>query len=199
MGNCMENGKIFYLMGKSCAGKDTIFKKFMEQQKFYTVILYTTRPMRSGEMEGREYHFVTEEEMLHLQREGKVIELRSYQTVHGMWYYFTVDDGQLNLQKGNYLLLGTLESYQKMREYYGDENFVPLYIEVEDGVRLERALLREKQQKNPNYAELCRRYLADEKDFSDENLCACGIKKRYQNNKIEDCIRELNNDIEQYK
>ena len=105
MGIVVENGKIFYLMGKSCAGKDTIFKKFMEQQKFYTVILLYDAPNALREKWKEEnIIFVTEEEMLHLQREGKVIELRSYQTVHGMWHYFTVDDGQLNCKKGNYLL-----------------------------------------------------------------------------------------------
>lgn len=194
----MRNGKIFYLMGKSCAGKDTIYKALMEQQNFRTVVLYTTRPMREGELEGREYHFVSENELLHFQGEGKVIELRSYHTVHGLWHYFTVDDGQLDVQKGNFLLLGTLESYQRMRAYYGAEKFVPLYIEVEDGVRLERALFREKQQKHPNYTELCRRYLADEKDFSEENLLACGIEKRYQNRRFEDCIKELIDIIKQY-
>ncbi len=69
----MENGKIFYLMGKSCAGKDTIFKNFMEQQKFYTVILLYDAPnalRRNGRK--RNIIFVTEEEMLHLQREGKM-------------------------------------------------------------------------------------------------------------------------------
>ena len=195
----MESGKIFYLIGKSCAGKDTIYKNLMEQQSFHTMVLYTTRPMRDGEVEGREYHFVTEKEMQELEREDRVIERRSYNTVQGLWHYFTVDDGQLDTQKGHYLLLGTLESYKKMREYYGEENVVTLYIEVEDGMRLERALCRERQQKKPNYTELCRRYLADEEDFSDENLLACGIEKRYQNNKLEDCLKELILDIEEYR
>ena len=139
-------GKIFYLMGKSSVGKDTVYKRLQKELKLNTVVLYTTRPKRDGEEDGREYYFVTEEKMRDLKTKGKVIELREYQTVHGAWYYFTVDDGQLNLSKGNYLLIGTLESYQKMREYYGKEYFIPLYLEAEDGIRLERALQREKQQ-----------------------------------------------------
>lgn len=188
-------GKIFYVMGKSSSGKDTIYRRMMEKYDFRTVVLYTTRPMREGECDGKEYHFVTEAELKKLEAAGKVIEVRAYNTVHGIWYYFTVDDGQVDLKQHNYLLLGTLESYQQMREYYGDKNFVPLYIEVEDGLRLERALHREKQQKEPKYAELCRRYLADEKDFAEENLRVCGIEKRYQNIDLDKCLEEIRADI----
>ena len=38
---------------------------------------------------------------------------------------------------------------------------VPLYVEVDDGLRLSRALERERKQTEPKYAEMCRRFLAD--------------------------------------
>ena len=41
-----------------------------------------------------------------------------------------------------YLGIGTLESFVRLREYYGNEVMWPVYIEVEDGERLERALAR---------------------------------------------------------
>lgn len=195
----MVIGMIFYVMGKSSSGKDTIYQRLIEEYGFQTVVLYTTRPKRDSERDGKEYHFVAEEDLKRLQDEGRVIEARAYHTLHGIWYYFTVDDGQLDVSGNDYLLLGTLESYQKMREYYGRENFVPLYIEVEDGLRLERALKRERQQREPKYAELCRRYLADEKDFSEENLRACGIEKRYKNIDLEDCLMEMRADINRFR
>ena len=77
-------------------------------------------------------------------------------------------------------MMGTLESYEGLCKYYGAEVMVPLYIHVEDGVRLQRALNRENTQKNPKYAEMCRRFLADEKDFSKERLDQCGIIKQYR-------------------
>ena len=80
----------------------------------------------------------------------------TYDTIHGPWNYFTVDDGQFDQDTADYLMIGTLESYQKMREYFGEERIVPLYIEVEDGERLMRALTRERMQKEPKYAEMCR-------------------------------------------
>ena len=160
-------GKIFYIMGKSSSGKDTIYKRLLGDQelKLRNIILYTTRPMRQGEMPGREYYFVEEGTFQEFQKQGKIIEARTYQTVYGPWIYFTADDGQIELEKRNYLGIGTLESYMNMKEYYGEKNLCPLYIEVEDGERLKRAICREELQQEPKYAEMCRRFLADTQDF----------------------------------
>ena len=176
-------GKIFYVMGKSSSGKDSIFKKIQEEApNLQTIVPYTTRPIREDETEGVEYFFVSESELSSMVREDKVVEVRSYETVHGVWRYFTVDDGQIDLENDNYyLMIGTLESYDRIRKYYGNTKVIPVYIEVEDGERLERALKRERAQKTPKYDEMCRRFMADNKDFSDENILECGIKKRYIN------------------
>ena len=192
--------KIFFVLGKSCSGKDTIFKKLKEDSELNlnTVTGYTTRPMREGEINGVEYFFVNNEELEALKNQGKVIECRDYNTVYGVWSYFTVDDGQINLEKGNYLYIGTLESYEQMVRYYGKEVVVPIYVEVETGERLTRAVNRERQQENPKYTELCRRFLADEEDFCEENIKKAGIKKRYENNSLERCIEEIVEDIRDF-
>ena len=176
-------GKIFYLMGKSATGKDTMFQHLVESPEFdlRTVVLYTTRPIREGEVEGVEYHFIDEAEMERYLETGKVIEKRTYHTVCGDWSYMTIDDGQFDLERNNYLAIGTLESYAKIREYFGPQAMVPIYIWVEDGDRLARALKRERKQAHPRIAEVCRRYLADEADFSEENLAAAGIDMRFEN------------------
>ncbi|NLZ80825.1 MAG: guanylate kinase, partial [Clostridiales bacterium] len=96
-----------------------------------------------------------------------------------------------------YIILGTLESYEKIQNYYGKGTLIPIYIEVEDGERLERALKRERKQKNPKYTEMCRRFLADEKDFSEDNIVRLGIRKRYENIDKEACIQEIVSDIKE--
>ena len=68
---------------------------------------------------------------------------------------------------------------------------VPLYIELEDGERLSRALKREKEQKTPKYQELCRRFLADSEDFSEEKLKKLNIQTRYENINMEQCLKRL--------
>ena len=188
-------GKIFYLMGKSASGKDTIYKKVKEQMpELKTIVIYTTRPIREGEQNGREYHFVGDDKLRELQEAGKVIELREYNTVHGIWKYFTADDGQFD-GDDNYLAIGTLESYVQLRDYFGQERLIPIYVEVEDGVRLERALARERMQATPKYEELCRRFLADAADFSKDNLIKAGITRKYFNNDMDKCVQEIIFDI----
>ena len=186
-------GRIFYIMGKSSSGKDTIYSRLLRDKEFglKNILLYTTRPVRQGEADGREYHFVDEERFRQFMDEGKVIEYRTYETVHGPWTYFTADDGQVDLKARSYLAIGTLESYENMKRYFGEENVCPIYVEVEDGERLKRALAREELQEKPRYAEMCRRFLADTEDFSEENLERAGIKRRFQNVELESCMEEI--------
>lgn len=193
-------GKIFFVLGKSCSGKDTIFKLLKENSDLdlRIVVGYTTRPMRAEEKDGVEYFFVEQEQLRKMKEENKVIECRGYNTVHGLWNYFTADDGQINLEEGNYLYIGTLESFVKMRDYFGKESVIPIYIEVETGQRLARAVEREIGQSSPKYAELCRRFLADEEDFSEDKIRDAGIEKRYENVLLEQCVRNIENDIKSY-
>lgn len=185
-------GKIVYIMGKSSSGKDTIFQKLKEAlPEFKTIVLYTTRPIRAGEQDGVEYHFVKEETLKAFEEKGQIIELRAYNTVHGVWKYFTADDGQINLEKENYLVIGTLESYEQMKKYFGENALLPIYVQVEDGIRLGRALERERRQQVPKYEELCRRFLADSQDFSEGNIARAGIETRFENVELESCVSEI--------
>lgn len=185
-------GKIFCLMGKSSSGKDTIYKKLLEQKDFplFPIIPCTTRPIRKGETPGVEYHFYTEAELQKLIEDGKVIELRSYYTVHGIWKYFTSNE-HIDLTCHDYFIIGTLESYQKMKTYFGKDHIVPLYLFVDDGVRLQRALDRERSEEHPRYAEMCRRFLADEQDFSEERLKAAEIQTVFYNQDLSKATKEL--------
>ena len=185
-------GKIYCVMGKSSSGKDTVYKKLKEQYKeFRLIVPYTTRPIREGEKDGVEYYFVDPEQFRAMKEDGKVIESRSYNTKCGIWTYFTADDGQIDLSAADYLLIGTLVSYQALREYFGEEAIVPVYLEVEDGLRLARALERERRQEKPKYAEMCRRFLADEEDFSEENLIKSGITERFGNEDFTECLNKI--------
>lgn len=185
-------GRLYVFMGKSAAGKDTLYHQVMERYpKLLPVIPYTTRPIRAGEEEGREYYFVTEERFRELERAGQIVEYRCYQTVQGPWYYFTADDGQIDLAGGDYCLISTLEGYRRIRAFYGADHVVPLYIHVPDLLRIRRALEREGQQDKPCVAEVCRRFLADEQDFSWENLSRAGVTEAIPNEDSETALRKI--------
>ena len=190
-------GKIFYIMGKSSSGKDSIYRQLEADQELglRRLVIYTTRPIRDGEKNGREYFFVDENKLKEFRRNGKLIEARTYQTVYGPWTYFTADDGQVSVGKDSYVGIVTLGACVKRREYYGNGGMRPVYIEVENGERLERALARERTQEVPKYEEMCRRFLADQNDFSEENILKAGIWKRFQNHNLDECVKEIGNYI----
>lgn len=187
-------GKIFCIMGKSSSGKDTIFRLLCEENTYglKEVVSYTTRPKRSNETNGVEYYFIDKNELDTWNTEGKVIESRCYNTIHGDWYYSTIDDGQIDIKSGeNYLVISTLESFVSIRNYYGKENVLPIYIDIDNGLRLHRALEREREQAHPKYEEMCRRFLADSKDFSDENLEKAGITRSFENYNLDKVLDEI--------
>lgn len=186
-------GKMVYLMGKSSTGKDTVYKQLLKNPflQLKKIVPYTTRPIRAGETEGEEYFFTDERGFENLKAQGKVIEDRAYHTYHGLWRYFTVDDGNIDLENNNYIIIGTLESYLKTREYFGKAKVLPILLEVDDGIRLQRALDRERRQENPKYEELCRRYLADAEDFSEEKIKEADITLRFSNENLEKCLSEI--------
>lgn len=186
------NGRVFYIIGKSSSGKDTIYKRLLNESNLKPIIPYTTRPIRDGEQDGVEYYFVTSVE--EMQKRGKIIESRSYNTKLGIWTYATVDDGQVNLSNDSYIAIGTIDSYVKVKEHF--VNVTPIYIEVDDGVRLQRALNRERTQTNPKYSEMCRRFLSDEEDFSEDKLSVLGLSRRFKNIDLDLCVKEIKEYIE---
>lgn len=186
-------GKIYCVMGKSSSGKDSIYRELLRRDELplEAIVPYTTRPIREGEIPGKDYIFCDEERVQQLADEQRIIELRAYQTVYGVWKYFTVDDGQLDLENRSYLYIVTLEGYIRIREYFGAHRVEPIYIEVEDGERLMRAIARERQQPVPQYEEMCRRFLADAGDFSEEKLMEAGITMRFANEEFEETVRRV--------
>lgn len=186
-------GKIVYLMGKSSSGKDTIYKKLLMQESVHleTMVPYTTRPIRAGEREGVEYHFTDEEGYQALLGQGSIIESRAYNTCFGIWRYFTVADDSIDLETCSYVLIGTLEAYDQLRKFYGADRVLPVMIELDDGVRLQRALDREKAQDHPKYEEMCRRFLADAEDFSADKMARADIARTFYNDQLDGCLHEI--------
>ena len=188
-------GKIFYLIGKSSTGKDSLYNILIKDTdlNLLPVIRYTTRPIRDGETDGISYHFVDMDGYTGLKQSGCIIEEQVYHTVHGDWYYFTADDGGIDLDRNSYLAIGVLESFAGTREYYGKDKVIPIYVELDDGIRLERALKRERLPENGKYAEMCRRFLADADDFREERITELGITQeaRFENDDLNECAKRI--------
>ena len=136
---------IIMFIGPSGSGKDTFFYPTLKEYALNPIILSTTRPMRKGEIDKKTYYFITMDQMNLLERQQKLIKRRNYQTINGLWSYATNSE-QID-SSSNYLTLNTWEAYQKFVQFYGSDQIVPLYFRVDDGIRLQRSLERERSQK----------------------------------------------------
>lgn len=176
-------GKIVLMIGPSNSGKDTIYKLVKDRINipFKDIILYTTRPKRSNEENGREYYFCNKRQMNKMLKNDEIIERRSYDTVQGIWYYFTTNRN-FDLNNYNYIGLNTLVGLDRYLKYFNEDNVISLYLKVDDEVRIQRVLERERKLANPDYKEMCRRFLADSEDFSLENLKKRPISAIIDNN-----------------
>lgn len=163
--------RIFCIVGKSCSGKDTLYKAILDVHKpdLIPVIPYTTRPKRNDEIEGLNYHFVSDEQLQAYERANQIVENRQYSTMQGIWSYFTlkfsIDESK------DYLLITTLDGVRALIKHYGSKIVHIVYLYIDDRVRLLRCIDREARQSQPDYSEVCRRFIADQIDFSEDNLC----------------------------
>lgn len=197
-----------YIMGKSSAGKDTVYQRLKDRIYTNLYVPYTTRPMRKGEKQGREYNFITKEQFEILKNNDRVMENRNYNVINAqgekdIWTYATIDDNQLK-KPGDFLTIGTLESYTSILNYIKnhpekDLKLLPVYIFIDEKERESRARKREELQEKPNYAEMMRRMRADNIDFSEEKLAEAGITKKetFENYDIEKCVNDIIRYIEQ--
>ena len=193
---------LIYIMGKSASGKDTIYQKLKDIIDTNLYILYTTRPKREGEQQGREYFFITKNEFNEFQKKGKVIEARNYNVINSkgendIWTYATIDDEQWK-KIGKFLTIGTLESYNCIKKYLKEHpekelKLLPIYITIDENERRKRAIKREEKQAKQNYEEMERRIKADNIDFSQEKLEEAGIneKNTFENYDLEECIKKI--------
>ena len=191
--------KIFCIVGASCSGKDTIFNNLLDMHIGLTpIITYTTRPIRANENNGKEYYFVNRRSFSKLKHQGKVIEYRTYKTVHGDWTYFTVNDGQFDMKSNNkYIMINTLDGVNKLQKIYG-KDVVVIHLVVENRGRVLRNLSLE-MNGNEDYTEMCGRFIADSKDFSVQNFNRLGIHDiRVENNSIVECVKDVQRIIENY-
>ena len=139
-------------MGRSCSGKDTVFKELKKRfPNLQSVLMHTTRPIRTGEVQGVDYRFDTMDEFRTHCR--KMISLNFVHIRPNMETgIITQLRDSIDLKKGSYLGVGTPSSYDSLMDYF-KESLIPIYLKVEEYDLLSRALEREHRQKEPKYTE----------------------------------------------
>lgn len=154
----MNNYKILALIGEAGTGKDTLMREVLKQNpSLNEIISCTTRPPREGEVEGKNYYFLSNEDFTQKLLNNEMLEA----TVFNDWCYGTsldsLDSTKVNIGVFN---PAGIESLMTHSNIY----VVVYYVRTSDKNRLIRQLSRET---NPNIEEIIRRYQADNFDFAD--------------------------------
>lgn len=189
----MASKIIVCLVGKSAAGKDSIAYLLSKQPGWHNVVSCTTRPMREGEKEGVNYHYLSAEEFAQKVVNGDMLEA----TYFNNWHYGTMKS---SLVDGVNVGVWNPEGYDCLREtvkFDKDVKLLPYYVKCDDKTRLLRSLNRER---HPDVHEIVRRFQADEEDFEwlDE---ADDIPILWNENDKDmiDCFHRILNDVAQVK
>ena len=156
-----------------------------------TIVPYTTRPIRAGEENGVEYFFTDETGFQTLREQGKVIEDRAYNTVYGIWRYFTVDDGQIDLAEQNYLMIGTLEAYTKMIAYFGAERFCRSISSWLMACAYSGHWTGNSDRRNRSTRKCAGDSWRTVQISAEEKLAAAGIRDRFENTDLTKCLKDI--------
>lgn len=149
------------LLGKTNSGKTTVQKKLCEQYGYKRIITCTTRPMREGEIDGETYHFLTDDEFFAKIADKKFAEYRSYNSVHGVWFYGSLKSSYRT--KNGIIILNPygFKEVQKKLTNYKEKPF-SVFLDVNDENIRARAEIR-----GDDTNEIERRILTDTTDFSE--------------------------------
>lgn len=159
--------KLILLIGCMASGKDTILKEMINEGYAEPVISHTSRPMRKGEKDDIEYHFVSAEEMLKMKENNEFIEFKSYKAANNEKWYYGVNKN--SLEKGlskNYILIVDITGMRQIKEYFKDDKdmeITTIFLDVDKETRRKRAIMRDDMTLE-KVKEIERRLKADDKE-----------------------------------
>lgn len=143
------------LIGQTASGKDTILNEIIKLG-YEKLVTYTTRPMRPGEIDGINYHYISSEEFLLKDKEGFFAESTSYNVATGeTWYYGSALE---DFNKDRVMIVNPdgVKQISKIKSL----NPVVFYIQADEDIIRKRLLKR-----GDNKDESERRIAADDRDF----------------------------------
>lgn len=152
----MKKIKIVALIGKAGAGKDYYLRQVCERGDVHEIISCTTRPVRDKELEGVNYHYLSDEQFL----QEHYIESCMFRG----WRYGTrisdLDPAAINVGVFNLSGVEQLLTHENI-------DLTVIHITATDKTRLIRQLNREF---DPDVNEIMRRFKTDEEDFNNTRL-----------------------------
>lgn len=167
--------KILAIMGQAGSGKDSLMKALIDGGYIpgaKPIVSCTTRPIREHEVDGINYHYLTNDEFAEQVINGEMLEA----TVFNNWCYGT----SIKNLYSDCLNIGVFnpEAIEILQEAKNIDLEI-IYIIADDKVRLLRQLNREE---HPDCNEIVRRFGTDKKDFNEARIEAIAPDYKIQNN-----------------
>lgn len=147
---------IYAIIGQSASGKSTI-ERLLEKMGISRIISYTTRPPRAGEVDGVDYHFISNIQYKSLEDIGFFSETARYRD----WNY-GLSLQEINYEKEDYVAVVTIHGYYEILKAVGEEQVVAIHIQTSERERMSRLVER-----GDEVDEIIRRIEADRIDFKD--------------------------------
>ena len=116
---------IYIITGPSGVGKNTIINELSNHLEFYFSVSHTTRPRRDSEIDGKDYHFIKEDEFENLIKSDQMLEYEQY----GEFYYGTSKE---ELLKDSSIIILDLEVNGATKLLEEDNNFKGIFIDIDD-------------------------------------------------------------------
>lgn len=160
-----KESMLYVISGQSGSGKDTILQKIVNLTDIRQIVRYTDRPIRPGELDGREYHFLSKEEMQTKIDHDEFTVLETFDTAHGIWNYGTSLKELLYTNRSYITTVSLHDSPELLRWLI--KNSVPYrwcYLSVNDQIRATRLFARELMKEPLDFMEFARRWSSDRED-----------------------------------
>lgn len=159
--------KMIVLVAPSSAGKDLILKKLIEKNYVQPIISDTSRPIRNGEIDGREYNFLTDKQIQQKINNQEYIEKREYKVQNGDIWIYGVNKNSFDVNSDiTYAVILDFNGLNQMEEYLyslgENDSLISIYIDVPLQERLKRSLQREGNLTDEQSLEICRRAISDD-------------------------------------
>lgn len=149
---------IIVLLGASGSGKSTIENILSKDYGYEKIISYTTRPQRSGEINGKDYHFIDNCKFQDALRKGLFAEYDEYSQER---FYGTLKS---DYQKGNKVVVLTPNGLRQLKRSCDNEDIYSILIDANLGTRIKR------------YIDRCG---VDKFNFDDKNEIAARVERDF--------------------
>lgn len=168
------------LIGKAASGKDSVREILVKKHGFHSIVTYTTRPMREGEIKNITYHYISENDFLQKIESGFFAEWKKYDVNGETWYYGSAKEDLKKADKNTIIIL-TPEGVRDIRDNDIDPTVIYLYTNLET---IKKRLMK----RNDTNDKLEDRIKRDTKDFEFAEILADKIISNDFNDDINDVV-----------